>query len=119
MFELLSQVPTELLREYGPVGTIALFLLLDKMGYYRKKGSVTDDLAKLRADQKDVVRRFGPIETQIKDLHNWHAPDSDGQQTWKNKHMLEVLVKLTDVVENHTRVMDRMLPILERLEAKV
>lgn len=52
------------------------------------------------------------------ELYAWHAPDESGEQAWKNKQMQIILAKVGDLIETNTKCLDRLMPILERLERR-
>ena len=127
MTHLLSQLDASgLLKDFGPVGGLAFIIILDKVGYYRKKSVTASVVESMREDQLTYTRKFDEAFRHLDDLHTWHAPDSDGEQSWKNKHMIELLNRIAEIVDRqtavmdrHAAVMDRLVPILQRLEAKV
>lgn len=58
---------------------------------------------------------------QVRDLHEWHAPEG-GEQTWKNTHMLRLveannalLAESHALLKEHHLLMKRLMPILEKL----
>ena len=60
---------------------------------------------------------------QIAALYKWHEPDPEGEQTWKNKQLIDMLkeIKVQNesykmALENNTKVMGRLLPVLAKLE---
>ena len=59
------------------------------------------------------------MAAQVEDLHDWHAPDSSGEQSWKNAQMIDVIKGVSDAVQSMAKVIDRLAPILEKLERKL
>lgn len=69
---------------------------------------------------------LGKMQGEMATLYKWHEPDAEGEQTWKNKQMIVLLteikqenVRSTKALENSNRVMERLLPILSRLETSI
>ncbi len=60
---------------------------------------------------------------KIEDLHDWHSPDQDGEQSWKGKQLERILTTLDANVrentkttqEGHVKIVDK----LEELKAKL
>lgn len=64
--------------------------------------------------------------SQVSQLHKWHEPDQEGEQSWKNKQLIEVVKEIkneslrgTKAIENNTRLIERLMPVLNKIERKV
>ena len=64
--------------------------------------------------------------TMIKDLHQWHEPDDQGEQTWKNSRMIKLMEDNNELqrehhalMREHHTLMKRLLPALEKLSQGV
>lgn len=64
------------------------------------------------------------IGHQVAELHEWHKPSPDGEQSWKNKQMIDLLTEFREEVargnralENNNRLIDRLLPLMAKVEA--
>ena len=44
-----------------------------------------------------------------KDLHEWHKPDQNGEQSWKGH-------RLAEAIERNTAVIEKLMPILDRID---
>lgn len=73
---------------------------------------------------REAIFRQAKIASEIGDLHDWHKPDSDGEQTWKNKQIVELLAEFKQecargnlALENNNRLLERLIPLMTRLES--
>ena len=73
---------------------------------------------------KDKRGNGGSVFSMVKDLHQWHAPDDAGEQTWKNSRMLKLMESYQELqrehhalMREHHTLMKRLLPTLEKLTA--
>ncbi len=64
----------------------------------------------------------GSVFSMVKDLHQWHAPDDHGEQTWKNSRMLKLMedhnklqIEHHALMREHHGLMRRLIPTLEKL----
>lgn len=89
---------TDIIMQLGVGGIFACLVI--KM--------VLDFLAKKKDVEKDSQYRM------IKDLWEWHKPDQQGEQTWKNKHMIESVERVAKSIDSNTKVLDRLLIVLDR-----
>lgn len=75
---------------------------------------------------RDVAEDAAAARPKLKDLHVWHSPE-EGVQEWKNKHLTEQMTEFklsleacsarsSAAIDNNTRAMERLLPILMDLE---
>ncbi len=57
-----------------------------------------------------ISRRNGGNEQtfskKVHDLWVWHAPDADGEQTWKGKQLYRVLTSLDDSIKENTKAVN-------------
>lgn len=110
-----SSIPLEL--GVGGIFAVLVISMVFKFLEKRKNGSnentQTQDILDVAYEIKSLIV---DIKTKIDILHEWHSPDTNGEQTWKNKHMMELLKDLKTSVDANTQVLSRLLPLLERLE---
>ena len=73
---------------------------------------------------KDKRGNGSGLFSMVKDLHRWHAPDDQGEQTWKNSRMLKLMEANLELqrehhvlMREHHSLMKRLLPTLEKLTA--
>lgn len=64
------------------------------------------------------------ISHQVAELHEWHKPSPDGEQSWKNRQMIDLLTEFrvevargNKALENNNRLIDRLLPLMARVES--
>ena len=108
----------------GIVGILlimALKLVFEFVEKQKSKQLGTGPLTMERAEaiMQEGLRRQAEIKVQIDDLHEWHAPDASGEQSWKNARMIDVVEGVSDAVSSMAKVIDRLAPILEKLERKL
>ena len=82
----------------GIFAILVLKMVFDFMGKHKTKNGDAD------------------VAKQVKDLHKWHAPDSDGEQSWKNKQLCVMCENVKTAVDNNTAILNRLVPILDRME---
>lgn len=110
----------DVLTQLATGGIFAVLVIREVLTFL--KGRSPD---KSHACAEKLLQDVEAIHRQTHELHRWHAPNESGQQTWKNTEMIdavreltEVVHELKDVVANNTQVSARLLPVLERMEAK-
>ncbi len=75
---------------------------------------------------REPTKTVGTMAIRVRDLHDWHKPEN-GEQTWKNKQMVEMLhdlkemiegcsVRSTEAINNNNQLLERIIPILMELE---
>ncbi len=111
----------ESLTQIGIGGIFCILVLRTVFDFLSRKRNCVQPgmtaLCQLHAEQvKTVADSVGEIARQTSEMYRWHSPDSDGEQTWKNKHMVEMVAEMKKSVDNNTAVLNRLLPILGRLE---
>lgn len=52
---------------------------------------------------------------KLEDLHSWHAPDGDGEQSWKGKQIERLLIQMNKLIAEQTRESKRGNEALEKL----
>lgn len=121
MMELLAQA-VEVVKDWGPLGVIAAVLaqMTDRrVGTARSKSKQQDVEGAMREGFAAQSRRIEELCRQSDDLHDWHKPDTNGEQGWKNARMADAIDKMMAAVENQTRLMERLVPVLDRLEQRL
>lgn len=118
---MIALIDVENLTQIGIGGIFCILVLRTVFEFLsRKKNCVQPGmtaLCQLHADQvENVADAVKEISRQTSELYRWHSPDSDGEQTWKNKHMVEMVGEMRKSVDNNTAVLNRLIPLLERLE---
>lgn len=100
-------------------GILAVLVIREVLAFLKSRNGKGNGTA------EKLVNDVAALRMDSRDLHEWHKPNPDGQQTWKNTEMLEAVRELStvvgglkSVVENNTQVSARLIPVLERLEAK-
>lgn len=83
-----------------------VFDFINRRELKRKNGGVSY-IDRLNALERHLVPK-------INDLHDWHKPE-DGEQTWKNRQMLELMKEIKEIAVNTTRLAERNQSLLERL----
>ena len=95
--------------------------IFDKLRARRNGGLIlpADVLRQLNKHQ-EVCVETGRL---VGDLYDWHKPDDQGEQMWKNKQMVDLLAEFkTEVsrgntaIENNNRLLDRLIPIVADIE---
>lgn len=61
------------------------------------------------------------MQKQIKDLHAWHEPDSNGRQTWKGSEprLLSTLDRLNDTLDRSEKHDEKILDRLDQIDKKL
>ena len=78
------------MTELGVGGIFVVLVLREVFGFInRKNGNGEQSLSK-----------------KIHDLWWWHAPDADGEQTWKGKQLYRVLTSLDDSIKDNTKAVN-------------
>lgn len=93
-------------------GILAVLVIREVMAFLKTRNGKNNGTA------QKLVRDVASLRMESRDMHEWHKPNPDGRQTWKNSELIEAVLEMKKVVENNTQVTARLLPILERLEAK-
>jgi hypothetical protein len=110
-----------LVTQYGVVG-IALLMVSQQIREFiaRRNGrSVPPCVKVMETRLSRTEERVQNIERKTDDMHHWHCPNSDGEQTWKNATLAAHIKEMRDLMEKQTQTAARMLPVLERLEEKL
>ena len=64
---------------------------------------------KTRNENGAAVNDGGQVFRMVKDMHEWHKPDQNGEQSWKGH-------RLAEAIERNTTVMEKLVPILDRID---
>ena len=71
-------------------------------------------------NKKNGNGNFGSVEVkQLDDLHKWHQPDDTGVQEWKNPRLADVITKLSDNIDDSTKVLQSIYNKLEANTQKI
>ena len=77
----------------------------------------------LREAFRMMNNRDQKMANEIHEMWTWHAPDSDGMQAWKNKHMSEAIENMAQAIkemaETNRKVagaVNRMTDVLDRID---
>ncbi len=73
---------------------------------------VLDFVDKHKSRNGNSVAKMERLIQQTSDLHRWHSPDDSGEQSWKNTRMIKAL-------ENNNRVLESLIPVMERVADKI
>ncbi len=63
--------------------------------------------------------RISALNQRVIELHDWHAPDASGQQTWKNPLMVDAIGKLTHSIEKQTEFLRQVADGIKDLKATI
>ena len=113
----------ENITQIGVGGIFCVLVLRSVFDFLsRKKNCVQPGmsaLCQLHSEQaREVSNHLANIARQTNEMYRWHAPDSNGEQIWKNKHMGKMVAEMKKSVDNNTAVLSRLIPLLERIEQK-
>lgn len=124
---LIAQTSTDTISEWGPFGILAAAIAADKSLYWirgRNSAEKAEERLHERLDRfqdtlASITKTVEITQSKTRELHDWHKPDTSGEQSWKNKHLSESIDKVSDAVQSISRTVDRLCPILEKLETRL
>jgi hypothetical protein len=104
-------------QQWGPMGGLAAVVLSFQVAWFKLTAAqqskpLKELLAFLREQQ--AILHHGM--SMLTDLHDWHKPDSAGEQGWKGARVAEAVQNNTEVLRKLVPILDRLIPLLERLE---
>ena len=91
-------------------GILAVLVIREVMSYLKTRNGKDGHTA------EKLIRDVAALRAESRDMHEWHKPNSNGQQTWKNYEIIEAVRDMKTAVENNTKMAGRCFPILERME---
>ena len=98
------------LLQLGVGGIFAILIIREVLSFLKTRNGKDGHTA------EKLIRDVAALRAESRDMHEWHKPNSDGQQTWKNYELIEAVRDMKTAVENNTKMAGRFLPILERME---
>ncbi len=75
---------------------------------------IKEGLPLIKGDKGNGLRQ-AEIRTKIEELHRWHAPDSSGQQSWKNQRVEDLLSRHEVILKDQLKEMHRHNNMLEAI----
>ena len=105
--------------ELGVGGIFALLVirtvLIDFLGRGQRRPEWVDEIH----NQLELIdKRLAELQVESKDLHRWHSPNSEGEQTWKGTHMGRVLGGIADALNANTKAIQSMCIIAKEMKKK-
>jgi len=77
----------------GVGGIFALLVLKEVFSFVSKKNG------------NGKQQEYAGLIKRIHDLWYWHAPDQDGEQSWKGKNIERVMIALDKNMQENTRIL--------------
>ena len=103
--------------EIGVGGIFALLVirtvLVDFLGRGQKRPEWVQELL-IKMDLLD--KRLGELQVESRDLHRWHAPNAEGEQTWKGTHMTRVLEGIQDALNANTKAISALCTLAREMK---
>ncbi len=103
--------------EIGVGGIFALLVirtvLVDFLGRGQKRPEWVQELL-IKMDLLD--KRLGELQVESRDLHRWHAPNAEGEQTWKGTHMSRILEDVRDALNANTKAISALVIATKELK---
>jgi len=96
----------EAFSQLGIGGIFAILVIREVMTFLKTKNETKAPESGVLSICKDTLEKILRMQ---KDLHEWHKPDQNGEQSWKGH-------RLAEAIERNTTVMEKLVPILDRID---
>lgn len=103
--------------ELGVGGIFALLVirtvLIDFLGRGQRRPEWVEEMT-IKLDAISV--QLGELQVESKDLHRWHSPNAEGEQTWKGTHMSRVLDNIERALIANTKAITSLYAAIKEMK---